>query len=61
MNKKIGLKEAIFCFVAMVALLVQHYSESKTDVYIALGIIIGSFLIEYLYKKNREKSENNIT
>ena len=58
-KRSIPLLGAIFCFVAMAALLVQHYSESKSDVYIALGIIIGSFLIEYFYKKLERNQKTN--
>lgn len=50
-KKSIPLIGAIFCFVAMIALLVQHYAVSKSDVYIAVGIIIFCFAMEYLYKK----------
>ena len=39
----------------MIALLVQHYSVSKVDVFIALGIIAFSFLDEYIYKKTERK------
>ena len=50
-KKSIPLIGAVLCFVAMIALLVQHYTESPSDVYIALGIIIFCFLSEYIYKK----------
>ncbi|MBA6155138.1 APC family permease [Tenacibaculum sp. S7007] len=46
---------AILCFLAMIALLIQHYSTSKTDVFIAIGIIAFSFLVEFIYKKTEEK------
>jgi hypothetical protein len=39
----------------MIALLVQHYSVSKSDVFIALGIIAFCFAMEYLYKKLEHK------
>lgn len=50
-KKSIPLLGTIFCFVAMIALLVQHFSVSKLDVYIALGIIVFCFAMEYIYKK----------
>ncbi len=54
-KKTIPIIGAILCFLAMIALLVQHYSVSKVDVFIALGIIIISFLVEYIYKKTERK------
>ena len=50
-KKSIPLIGAILCFVAIIALLVQHFSVSQSDVFIALGIIIFSFTIEFVYKK----------
>ena len=50
-KKSIPLLGAIFCFTAMLALLIQHYTVSKSDVFIALGIICTCFLMEYFYKK----------
>lgn len=50
-KKSIPLIGAMLCFIAMIALLIQHYTENPLDVYIALGIIIGCFLLEYVYKK----------
>jgi len=54
-KKSIPLIGSIFCFVAMIALIVQHYSVSKSDVFIALGIIAFSFIIEFIYKKIKIK------
>ena len=54
-KKTIPIIGAILCFLAMIALLVQHYSVSKVDVFIALSIIIFSFLVEYIYKKTERK------
>ncbi len=56
-KKSIPLLGAIFCFVAMIALLVQRFSVSKSDVFIALGIIIICFAMEYLYKKTEHKNQ----
>lgn len=50
-NKLIPLIGTIACFLAMIALLIQHYSVSKTDVYIAVGIVLACFIMEYIYKK----------
>jgi len=49
-SKSIPLIGTILCFFAMLALLIQHFTVSKTDVFIALGIIAFSFIIEYIYK-----------
>ena len=54
-KKGIPLIGAVLCFLAMIALLVQQYSTSKWDVFIALGIIIFSFIIELIYKKTEVK------
>ena len=54
-NKIIPIIGAVLCFLAMLALLVQHYSVNKIDVFIALGIIAFSFATEYLYKKTEPK------
>jgi len=54
-KKSIPLFGAAFCFLAMIALLVQHFSVSKSDVLIALGIIGFSFIIEFIYKKTEMK------
>lgn len=54
-KKSIPLLGFVLCLVAMVVLLVKHYSTSKTDVFIALGIIAFSFMIEYIYKKTERK------
>jgi amino acid transporter len=54
-NKVIPALGAIFCFVAMSALLIQHFTVSRTDVFIALGIIIGCFSLEFLYKTYEKK------
>lgn len=56
-KKSIPLLGTIFCFVAMISLLVQHYSVSKLDVSIAIGIIVICFVVEYLYKKTEHSNE----
>lgn len=55
-KKSIPLFGAIFCFIAMIALLIQHYSVSKLDVFIALGIIVFCFVMEFIYKKTENKN-----
>lgn len=58
-NKLIPLTGAILCFFAMLALLIQHYSVSKTDVFIAIGIIVFSFVIEFVYKKLEDRKKTS--
>ncbi len=54
-KKWIPLLGCISCFLALCALLIQHYSVSKTDVYIAIGLVCFCFLMEYTYQKTRQK------
>ena len=54
-KKSIPLMGTLFCIIAVIALLVQHFSVSKSDVFIALGIIIFCFGLEYFYKKLESK------
>ena len=50
-QKSIPLIGTILCFTAMIALLIQQYLVNKSNVYIAGGIIIFCFVMEFLYKK----------
>lgn len=43
------------CIIAVIALLIQHYSVNKTDVFIAIGVVVFSFLLEYIYKSIEHK------
>lgn len=52
----IPLIGAIACFLAMIALIVQHYSKSPLDVYIAVGIIALCLLGEWVYKATERGS-----
>jgi amino acid transporter len=54
-KKWIPLLGCISCFLALCALLIQHYSVSKTDVYIAIGLVCFCFLLEYTYQNTRNK------
>lgn len=56
-NKIIPILGFVFCLIAMIALLVQHFSVSKTDVFIALGIIVFCFVMELVYKKTEHKNK----
>lgn len=50
-NKFIHLFSAILCALAFITLLTQQYSENKTGVLIAFGIIMFCFLLELINKK----------
>ena len=55
-NKIIPILGFIACAVAFVVLLVQQYSTSKLDVFIALGIVAFCFIMEAIFKKLPKKS-----
>ncbi|WMX16789.1 APC family permease [Aureispira sp. CCB-E] len=46
----------VACLVAIIVMLVQHYSTSKLDVFIALGVVVICFVLEFIYKKIEQKS-----
>lgn len=49
-NAIIPLMGFVACLVAMTALIIQHFSVSHLDVYIAVGIIVFCFVGEWIYK-----------
>lgn len=55
-NKIIPLFGAILCFAALLVLLHQQYETNLTGVIIAVSIIIGCFLLEWIYKKSEKSS-----
>lgn len=52
-NKLIPFIGFIACTVALFVLLAQQYSTSKSDVFIALGIVAFCFVTEAVYKGNK--------
>ena len=52
-NKLIPVIGFIACTVALLVLLAQQYSTSKLDVVIALGIVAFCFVMEAIYKNNK--------
>lgn len=58
-NKLISLLGFIFCSIALFILLAQQFVTNRTNVIIALAIVLGSFIIEYLYKKNTKRLPSN--
>lgn len=49
-NKLIPLLGCLLCVFAMLALMLHKLQTNQTDLIIALGIIVGCFLLEYCYK-----------
>jgi len=45
---KIGF---VLCVVALVVLIIQQYSSNKIGIFVAISIITGCFLMEWIYKK----------
>ena len=58
-NKIITLLATLLCLVALLALISQQLESNLKGVLIALGIVIGSFLIEFIYKKSEALSKNS--
>ena len=50
-NKVIPFSGFILCLVALVVLIVQQYGSNPQSIYIALGIILGCFVMEFIYKQ----------
>ncbi|MCK0131145.1 APC family permease [Flavobacteriaceae bacterium F08102] len=49
--KVIPFMGAIFCFIALVALIGQQYDSNRTGILISLAIMTSCFLLEWLYKQ----------
>ncbi len=54
-NKIIPLLGFIFCTTATIVLIVQQFPTNKLGIFIAFGIIISCFIIEYIYKNTEKK------
>ena len=54
-NKIIPLLGFIFCTTATIVLIVQQFPTNKLGIFIAFGIIISCFIIEYFYKTTEKK------
>ena len=50
-SKLISLVGFLSCSIALLILIIKQFSSNRVNVIIALGIVIGAFLIEYIYKK----------
>lgn len=51
-NKFMTLTACLLCIAALVALTTQQWRSNYTGTLVAIAIIVGSFLAEYLYKKS---------
>ncbi len=58
-NKIIALLAALLCFTALIALIAQQVESNLTGALIAIGIVVASFLIEFIYKKTEKKSKTS--
>lgn len=54
-NKFIALIATLLCFIALMALVVQQMESNLTGALIAIGIVLASFLLEFIYKKAGNK------
>ncbi|GER60478.1 APC family permease [Patiriisocius marinus] len=54
-NKWIHLLATILCSLAFLTLVIQQYSENRIGVITALGIIVFSFILEFIYKATLSK------
>lgn len=59
-KKSITLLGVTLCAIATVVLIVQQFKTNMIGVLIALGIIGTCFLVEWIYKKSRRKTEDDI-
>jgi len=54
-NKLVTLSACLLCMAALITLTSQQWRSDYKGTIIALTIIIGSFMAEYLYKKSEKK------
>lgn len=55
-NKKVPLIGFIMCCIAVVALIIEQYSDNKIGIFTAGGIIVFCVIAEYFYRKYRAKN-----
>ncbi|NOY37666.1 MAG: APC family permease [Chlorobi bacterium] len=55
--KWISLLGAVLCFTALIFLMVQQFGSNFTGAVVGLLLIILSYIIELIYKKNKSKSK----
>lgn len=58
-NKLIAFVGFLSCSLALLTLIVKQLNTERLNVMIALGIVMICFLIEYIYKKNEQHTNNN--
>lgn len=52
-NKVIPMVGSLLCTIALVALIVQQYASNAKGIFIAAGIIVFCFVVEYVYKRRK--------
>ena len=60
-TKIIPIMGFLLSLTATIVLIIQQYSSNKTGVLIAIGIILFCFIIEYIYKKKGQNSNEKET
>lgn len=48
----------VLCIIALIALIQQEFTDNKTGVLVAAGILLGCFLMEWVYKKTEFMKSN---
>lgn len=51
-KKWIHLVASLLCLLAFCTLIIQQFQQNKTGVYVAVGIILFCFIMEWFYKKS---------
>jgi len=54
-NKVIPMVGSLLCTIALVALIVQQYASNAKGIFIAVGIIVFCFVVEYAYKRRSDE------
>ena len=57
-NKVVPFTGFILCIIAVVALIIEQYSENTTGIFTAAGIIVFCFAAEFVYRKFRVSNPN---
>jgi amino acid transporter len=50
-NKTIPFIGFLMCSIALMALMIQQYSTNKLGIFVAISVVLGCFIMEYIYKK----------
>ncbi|AWV97132.1 APC family permease [Arcticibacterium luteifluviistationis] len=58
-NKYITLIGCLSCSIALLTLIIKQFTTNRTNVLIAVGIVLFCFLIEFIYKRNEKNKAAN--